>query len=75
MDWFLYDKESIMKDLTNKKGKPNESSIKDNLLCNHTPSLDDCSELVQKDKKFRLEIKESYEIITGNYLCVRHKNR
>ena len=43
-----------------KKVTPKERSIKDHLLlCNNTPSPDDFSDLVRKDK-FSLEIKENF---------------
>lgn len=37
----MYHKDIGLSHLYNKNATPKDSSIKDNLLCNHTPSLDD----------------------------------
>ena len=50
--------------LTKKKVKPKGSAVSDHmLLCNHSPSLENISVLIKENKKFLLELKESFLIM------------
>ena len=53
-----------MSTLTKKQVKSKNSSVADHLLlCNHSASYDDFSNLTQENKKFLLELKESLLIM------------
>ena len=50
--------------LTKKKVKPKGSAISDHLLLgNHSPSFENFSVLTEENKKFLLELKESFLIM------------